>query len=82
MNKAQQVENKTKSRMRARVEHVVGAMENEMGGIFLRTIGMARAVVGVGLMALAHNLKRTKLLIRKKVLQIGRVSVPGMRKMA
>ena len=40
-----------KSRTRARVEHVFGAMTNGMGGI--RTIGSARAHVQIGLMNLA-----------------------------
>ena len=41
-------------------------MENDMGGIFLRSIGAARAQVGAGLMNLAYNLKRIEALIRHK----------------
>ena len=43
---AQELSNTEKSRVRARVEHVFGAMENDMGGIVLRSIGAARAKVG------------------------------------
>lgn len=43
LSEEQEVSNKRKSRVRARVKHVFGAMENDMGGIFLRSIGAARA---------------------------------------
>lgn len=71
--------NTEKSRIRARVEHVFGAMENDMGGIFLRSIGAARAAVGVGLMNLSYNLKRIETLIRLKVFDFDRVSAPATR---
>lgn len=63
--------------MRARVEHVFGTMENEMGGIFVRSIGMARAKLSLGLMNLTYNLKRIKVLIRHKVFGFNRISVPN-----
>lgn len=72
----QEAGNKQKSRTRARVEHVFGTMENDMGGIFLRSIGIARAVVGVGLMNLAYNLKRIETLVRLKVFDFRRLSAP------
>lgn len=75
---AQEQRNKEKSRIRARVEHVFGAMENDMGGIFLRTIGAARARLGVGLMNLTYNLKRIETLIRLKVFDFDRVGAPTM----
>jgi len=65
--------NRKKSGVRVRVEHVFGAMENEMGGIFLRSIGAARAAAGIGLMNLAYNLKRIEVLIRLKIIDITRV---------
>lgn len=77
LTEAQKRSNTEKSRIRARVEHVFGAMENEMGGIFLRSIGAARAKVGVGLMNLAYNLKRIETLIRLKVFAFDRVAAPG-----
>ena len=82
LSDAQEASNKAKSRVRARVEHVFGAMENDMGGIFLRTIGAARAQVGVGLMNLAYNLKRIEVLIRHKVFTFDRIGAPRMQRMA
>jgi IS5 family transposase len=82
LSETQEAANKEKSRVRARVEHVFGTQENDMGGIFLRSIGMARAKVGVGLMNLAYNLKRVEVLIRKKVFAFDRVSAPAVLNMA
>jgi IS5 family transposase len=73
LSPAQRISNKAKSRVRARVEHVFGHMENSMGGIFLRTIGAARAKVGVGLMNLTYNLSRIEILVRTKVLSFDRL---------
>ena len=49
--------NTRRSRVRSRVEHVFGALE-AMGGMRVRTIGIARAKVKIGLMNLAYNLRR------------------------
>ena len=76
LTEAQELSNTKKSRVRARVEHVFGAMENDMGGIFLRSIGAARARVGVGLMNLTYNLKRIEALIRLKVFDFDRIGAP------
>ena len=72
----QRARNKAKSRVRARVEHVFGQMENGMGGMCLRSVGLARAKVGVALMNLAYNLRRVEWLIRSKVLPFTRVTAP------
>jgi len=53
--------------VRARVEHVFEQIENGMGGMFLRSVSLARAKVGVALMNLAYNLRRIEWLIRSKV---------------
>jgi IS5 family transposase len=82
LSEAQEVTNKEKSSVRARVEHVFGTMENDMGGILLRSIGIARAKVGVGLMNLTYNLKRIEVLIRKKVFAFDRVGAPAIPNMA
>lgn len=82
LSEAQEISNKAKSRVRARVEHVFGHMENSMGGILLRTIGGARAKVGVTLMNLAYNLSRVEMLIRTKAFGFERVSAPKMRAVA
>ena len=79
LSEAQELSNTEKSRVRARVEHVFGHMENSMGGIFLKTIGAARAKVGVGLMNLTYNLKRIETLIRLKMFSFDRIVAPGMR---
>ncbi|NOT67534.1 MAG: transposase [Methylophilaceae bacterium] len=79
LTEAQELSNTEKSRVRARVEPVFGAMENDMGGIFLRGIGAARVVVGVGLMNLTYNLKRIETLIRLKVFDFDRIGAPVMR---
>jgi transposase, IS5 family len=78
LSKAQEASNKAKSSVRARVEHVFGHMENSMGGIYLRTIGIARAKVGVTLMNLTYNLSRIELLIRHKTFKFGCVGTPKM----
>ena len=54
----QQAANVTRSRVRARVEHVFGDQHTAMGGKLVRTIGMARARVKIGLMNLAYNMRR------------------------
>lgn len=82
LSEAQEAANKEKSRVRVRGEHVFGAMENDMGGTFLRSIGIARAKVGVGLMNLAYNLKRVEVLIRNKVFAFDRVSPSAVGRMA
>ena len=56
--KRQQDANTTRSRVRARVEHIFGDQQNAMGGKFVRTIGMARARAKIGLMNLVYNMRR------------------------
>ena len=58
------------------MEHVFGHMQNSMGGIFVRTIGIARAKVGVKLMNLTYNLSRIEVLIRDKAIIVDRGSTP------
>ena len=54
---AQKASNKGKSKTRVRVEHVFGT-QVQMGGHLVRTIGLVRAAVKIGLMNLAYNMKR------------------------
>lgn len=54
----QKADNCERSKTRAKVEHVFGTMVNEMGGKLVRTIGLARAEVMLGLKNLTYNLKR------------------------
>jgi len=54
----QKVINKEKSKIRVRVEHVFGFVENSMNGSYIRNIGIARAKAVIGLMNLTYNLFR------------------------
>jgi transposase, IS5 family len=58
LSERQQAANTTRSRVRVRVEHVFGDQEHAMGGKFVRTIGMARAAVKIGMMNLVYNMRR------------------------
>jgi IS5 family transposase len=57
--------NKTKSRIRARVEHVFGIMSRRGGGKLVRTVGWARTRMKIGLRNLAYNLDRYAMLVQK-----------------
>jgi len=57
LTKTQERENTAKSRIRARVEHVFGRMQ-QFGGITIRTIGIKRAEIQIGLLNMAYNLSR------------------------
>ena len=50
--------NKTRSKVRVRVEHVFGFQQRSMGGKFIRSIGMARARARIGMMNLIYNMSR------------------------
>ncbi len=65
LTKTQERNNTAKSRIRARVEHVFAAM-NHFGGIAIRTIGIARAEIQIGLLNLAYNLTRYTYLMEAK----------------
>lgn len=68
----QKVSNKTKSKTRARVEHVFGFMEQSMNGLFIRSVGMERAKGIIGLINLTYNLFRYEQVIRPKPIKINR----------
>lgn len=61
---AQTTANRRKSRVRARIEHVFGAQENAPGGRLVRTIGMVRATLKIGLQNLVYNIRRLVFLER------------------
>jgi IS5 family transposase len=61
----QKASNKEKSRVRARVEHPFAFMENSLGGIYSRCIGLVRNTTQIGLMNLAYNLCRAVQLRRE-----------------
>jgi len=58
LTEEQKANNKEKSRIRARVEHLFGFVENSMNGSFIRTIGIARAKAKIGMMNLSYNICR------------------------
>jgi tetrahydromethanopterin S-methyltransferase subunit G len=55
--------NNAKSKIRSKVEHVFAEQKDRMG-LFIRTIGIARTTVKIGLTNLVHNIKRLLFLRR------------------
>jgi len=58
LTKSQKIDNRFKSRYRARVEHIFGFMTNTMNAMYIRTIGYARATGTIGLANLTYNMMR------------------------
>src|SRR6266700_1551005 len=58
LSERQKSANTTRSRVRARVEHVFGHQQNSMGGKIVRTIGIARARFKIEMMNLGYNIRR------------------------
>lgn len=56
--------NKTKSRTRARVEHVFGVQLKQAGSLLMRCIGILRAEAQIGLRNIAYNMSRLVTLCR------------------
>ncbi|MCP3873085.1 MAG: IS5 family transposase [Desulfobacteraceae bacterium] len=54
--------NKTRSKIRSRVEHIFGVQTMTAGNLILRTIGFVRARAKIGLRNLAYNMNRYKIL--------------------
>ena len=57
VTKTQERNNTAKSHIRARVEHVFAAMQH-FGGKTIRTVGIARAEIQIGILNLVYNLTR------------------------
>jgi IS5 family transposase len=55
---------RSRVRVRVRVEHVFGHIENAMNGCYVRTIGIARAKAKIGMENLAYNISRFAFLMR------------------
>lgn len=60
----QKENNRLKSKIRARVEHVFGFMTGSMNGITVRSIGIDRAKFNIGLTNLVYNICRYEILKR------------------
>src|SRR5262249_21261139 len=58
LSERQKSANTTRSKVRARVEHVFGQQQNSMGGKIVRTIGIVRARFKIGMMNLGYNIRR------------------------
>jgi len=70
LTEEQKASNKKKSKVRARVEHVFGFMEQSMNGLYLRSVGMVRAKAIIGLMNLTYNLFRYEQVVRLNLISI------------
>ena len=66
LSTAQEANNRKRSKVRSRVEHVFGFQQNSMGGKLIRTIGLARAEVKIGLMNMTYNLMRYLQLTKRR----------------
>lgn len=64
LSKKQQNQNRKKSKVRARIEHIFGFMTNSMNGMYIHCRSLARATATIGLMNITYNLFR---LIQLKV---------------
>lgn len=64
----QKKENNQKSKIRARIEHVFGFMEQSMHGLKLKSVGIARATGIIGLINLTYNICRYKQIVRLQIL--------------
>ncbi|MDO8700567.1 MAG: IS5 family transposase, partial [Deltaproteobacteria bacterium] len=64
LTEEQKENNRQKSRVRARIDHVFGYMTNSMGGIFLTCIGIRRTTAAIGLMNLIYNMAWYEQLMR------------------
>ena len=58
LTETQKANNRTKSKVRSRVEHVFGFMEQSMHGLFVRTVGISRAKANTALTRLVYNICR------------------------
>ena len=66
----QKASNREKSKIRARVEHVFGFMEQSMNGLCLKSIGIKRAKGIIGLINLTYNLFRYEQIIRLNIIDV------------
>lgn len=65
LTERQKKRNRTKSKIRVRVEHIFGFMTNTMkDGLKMRWIGMERITAGIGLLNLVYNMARYEQIVR------------------
>lgn len=58
MTQREQRGNRTRARIRSRVEHIFGVQAQKAGNLILRTVGIVRARAKIGLRNLAYNMDR------------------------
>lgn len=58
LNDSQKVDNRIKSSVRSRIEHIFGEQKMRMGNEILRSIGFARARFWIGMRNLMYNMSR------------------------
>ena len=63
-------DNKKKSKIRCRVEHVFGFIKNSMKGFYIRSIGYQRVKGVIGLINLSYNICRCEQIVRLKLLEV------------
>lgn len=63
----QKENNRRKSKIRCRIEHVFGFMTVSMHGLTVRSVGLHRAAFNIGLTNLVYNLCRYSILQRKEL---------------
>lgn len=67
LTEEQKANNRRKSKIRCRIEHVFGFMTGVFHGLTLRSVGLARAKFNIGLTNLLYNLYRYEFLQRKPI---------------
>jgi len=67
LSRYQKRANKAKSKIRARVEHVFGAMRMKMGDIRIRSIGIVRVTFVIGMLNILYNMCRADFLRRMRI---------------
>lgn len=67
LTEEQKENNRKKSKIRARIEHIYGFITGSMRGITVRSIGLQRAGFNIGLTNLVYNLCRYTILKRQRV---------------
>lgn len=68
LTEEQKENNRRKSKIRCRIEHIFGYMTMSMHGLTVRSIGMDRATFNIGLTNLVYNICRYAFLRRKELI--------------
>ena len=66
----QKENNRIKSKVRCRVEHIFGFVTNSMNDFYIQSIGFQRAKGIIGLINLVYNMCRYEQIVRLKLLAI------------